>query len=154
MCTQRVSISAVCGYSSLSIMFLLTESAIRASTSGSTHVWQNVARFCRALPSSISSSDTSWNASRGSVSSWGNRYFGTGLVRSCSANTQSSIWSRTVSRSCNGMVGISLMGSAPLPVPPGRSLRHAPGLFGDGAALVISMVVARVWYRHHPVWGI
>ena len=76
MCTQRVSISAVCGYSSLSIMFLLTDSAIRARTSGSSHVWQNVARFCRALPSSISSSDTSWNASRGSVPSWGNRYFG------------------------------------------------------------------------------
>ena len=53
MCTQRDSISAVCGYSSLSIMFLLTDSAIRARTSGSTHVWQNVARFCRALPSSM-----------------------------------------------------------------------------------------------------
>ena len=76
MCTQRRSISAVCGYSSLSIMFLLIDSAIRARTSGSSQVWQNVARFCRALPSSISSSATSWNASRGSVSSLGNRYFG------------------------------------------------------------------------------
>ena len=68
MCTQRRSISAVCGYSSLSIMFLLIDSAIRARTSGSSHVWQNVARFCRALPSSISSSATSWNASRACVS--------------------------------------------------------------------------------------
>src|SRR5580658_3058115 len=40
MCTQRFSISAVCGYSSLSIMFLLTDSAIRASISGSAQVWQ------------------------------------------------------------------------------------------------------------------
>ena len=60
MCTHRRSISAVCGYSSLSIMFLLTDSAIRARTSGSSQVWQNVARFCRAFPSSISSSATSW----------------------------------------------------------------------------------------------
>ena len=59
MCTHRRSISAVCGYSSRSIMFLLTDSAISARTSGSSHVWQNVARFCRAFPSSISSSATS-----------------------------------------------------------------------------------------------
>jgi len=110
MCTQRASISAVCGYSSLSIMFLLTESAISASDSGSAQVWQNVARFWRALPSSITSSDTSWNTSLGSVSSRGNRYFGTGRFRSCPANTQSSICSRTVSRSCNGMVAISFFG--------------------------------------------
>ena len=69
MCTHRRSISAVCGYSSLSIMFLLIDSAIRARTSGSSHVWQNVARFWRALPSSISSSATTWNASLGSVPS-------------------------------------------------------------------------------------
>ena len=59
MCTQRASISAVCGYSSLSIMFLLTNSVISSSSSGSSHVWQNVARFWRALPSSLTSSDTS-----------------------------------------------------------------------------------------------
>src|SRR6516164_9410843 len=104
MCTHRRSISAVCGYSSRSIMFLLIDSAIRARTSGSSHVWQNVARFCRALPSSISSSDTNWNASRGNVPSCGNVYFGTGLVRSRSANTQSAIWSRMESRSCNVIV--------------------------------------------------
>ena len=99
MWTHRRSISAVWGYSSLSIMFLLTESAIRPITSGSTQVWQKVARFWRALPSSISSSDTSWNASLGSVPSWGNRYLETGLVRSRSANTESSSSSRTESRS-------------------------------------------------------
>jgi len=100
MCTHRRSISAVCGYSSRSIMFLLIDSAISARTSGSSHVWQNVARFCRALPSSISSSDTNWNASLGSVPTAGNRYLGTGLVRSRSANTLSAIWSRMLSRSC------------------------------------------------------
>ena len=104
MCTHRRSISAVCGYSSLSIMFLSTDSSIRACTSGSSHVWQNVARFWRALPSSISSSDTSWNASLGSVPSCGKRYLGTGLARSRSANTQSSSSSRMVSRSCSGMI--------------------------------------------------
>jgi hypothetical protein len=58
MCTHRRSITAVCGYSSRSIRFLLIARAISARTSGSSHVWQNVARFCRALPSSISSSET------------------------------------------------------------------------------------------------
>src|ERR1700739_1131524 len=78
MCTHRRSISALCGYSSLSIMFLLTDSAISARDSGSSHVWQNVARFWRALPSSISSSDTSWNASLGSVPSRRHVDLGTG----------------------------------------------------------------------------
>ena len=113
MCTHRRSISALCGYSSRSIMFLLIDRAIRPRTSGSSHVWQNVARFCRALPSSITSSATSWNASRGSVPSGGNRYLATGLVRSRSANTQSSSWSRTVSRSCNAIVSISSIRAAP-----------------------------------------
>src|SRR6185437_15272506 len=109
MCTQRASISAVCGYSSLSIMFLSTDSAISARTSGSAHVWQNVARFCRELPSSISSSATTWNASFGADSSRGNLYLGTWRVRSRPANTQSSMCSRTESRSCNGMITISLI---------------------------------------------
>jgi hypothetical protein len=56
MFTQRVSISAVCGYSSLSIMFLSKPSAIKLSPCGSIHVVTNVAAFKRALPSSISSS--------------------------------------------------------------------------------------------------
>ena len=58
MCTQRRSISAVCGYSSLSIMFLSIARSISWWTAGSSHVWQNVARFWRELPSSISSSAT------------------------------------------------------------------------------------------------
>ena len=49
--TQRFSSSAVCGYSSLSIMFLDAHSAISFSASGSIHVVTNVARFSRATPS-------------------------------------------------------------------------------------------------------
>ncbi len=56
MLTQRVSSSAVCGYSSLSIMFLSKHSAISFSACGSIHVDTKVARFMRALPSSINSS--------------------------------------------------------------------------------------------------
>ena len=56
MFTQRRSISAVCGYSSLSIMFLSNASAIRRSASGSIQVVTNVARFSREFPSSSSSS--------------------------------------------------------------------------------------------------
>ena len=60
MFTQRVSSSAVCGYSSLSIMFLSKHSAINRSACGSIHVVTKVARLRRALPSSISSSWTIW----------------------------------------------------------------------------------------------
>ena len=56
MLTQRISSSAVCGYSSLSIMFLSKHSAISFSACGSIHVVTKVARFIRAFPSSISSS--------------------------------------------------------------------------------------------------
>ena len=56
MLTQRRSISAVCGYSSLSIMFLSNASAMSLSASGSIQVVANVARFSRELPSSSSSS--------------------------------------------------------------------------------------------------
>src|ERR1035441_7727451 len=48
--TQRRSISAVWGYSSLSIMFLLIDRSISRWTSSSSQVWQKVARFWRALP--------------------------------------------------------------------------------------------------------
>ncbi len=54
--TQRISSSAVCGYSSLSIMFLSRHSAMSLSACGSIQVVTKVARFIRALPSSISSS--------------------------------------------------------------------------------------------------
>ncbi len=56
MFTQRRSISAVCGYSSLSIMFLSNVSAINFSASGSIHVVTNVAMLRRELPSRSSSS--------------------------------------------------------------------------------------------------
>lgn len=56
MHTQRCSMAAVAGYSSLSIMFLSNASAISVSASGSIQVVTNVARFSRELPSSISSS--------------------------------------------------------------------------------------------------
>ena len=56
MHTQRCSIAAVNGYSSLSIMFLSNVSAISLSAWGSIQVVTKVARFSRELPSSISSS--------------------------------------------------------------------------------------------------
>ena len=56
MHTQRCSIAAVTGYSSLSIMFLSNVSDISCPASGSIHVVTNVARFNRELPSSINSS--------------------------------------------------------------------------------------------------
>ena len=85
MCTQRRSISAVCGYSSLSIMFLSIARSISWWTCGSSHVWQNVARFCRELPSSISSSATTEKASSARHSSGGKRYLGAAFDRSCRA---------------------------------------------------------------------
>jgi len=42
------------------VMFLSMHRSISRWTSGSTQVWQKVARFCRELPSSSSSSCTSW----------------------------------------------------------------------------------------------
>ena len=56
MWTQRISSSAVCGYSSLSIMFLSKVSAMSRCASGSIHVLQKVARLKRELPSRINSS--------------------------------------------------------------------------------------------------
>lgn len=58
--TQRRSSSAVRGYSSLSIMFLSRHSLMRTSAWGSIQVVTKVARLSRELPSSISSSWTSW----------------------------------------------------------------------------------------------
>ena len=55
MFTQRRSISAVCGYSSLSIMFLSAVRAIRRAAWDGIQVVTKVARFSRALPSSSSS---------------------------------------------------------------------------------------------------
>lgn len=77
MATQRRSSSAVCGYSSLSIMFLSTHSSIRARASGSMEVVTKVARFRRALPSSISSSRMICAATAGSSSPCGSSSRGT-----------------------------------------------------------------------------
>jgi hypothetical protein len=60
MATQRDSNSAVCGYSSLSIMFLSRHSAMSLSAWGSIQVVTKVATLRRALPSSISSSWMIW----------------------------------------------------------------------------------------------
>ena len=65
MFTHRRSSSAVCGYSSLSIMFLSKHSAISCFASGSIQVVTNVARFSRAFPSRISSSRTICSAVAG-----------------------------------------------------------------------------------------
>ncbi len=85
MCTQRRSISAVCGYSSLSIMFLSMARSISRWTCGSSQVWQNVARFCRLLPSSSISSATSWKAFSAGDSPAGKRYFGSGAGQGAAA---------------------------------------------------------------------
>ena len=69
--TQRRSISAVWGYSSLSMRFLSMQRSINWWICGSSHVWQKVARFWRALPSRSSSSEIAWNASSGGISSPG-----------------------------------------------------------------------------------
>ena len=84
-CTQRRSISAVCGYSSLSIMFLLMDRSINLWTSSSSQVWQKVARFWRALPSSRSSSEMHWKASSGRISSVGKWMEGSRVSRSLPA---------------------------------------------------------------------
>ena len=60
MFTQRVSIDAVAGYSSLSIMFLSNVSAISLLACSSIQVVTKVARLSRELPSSMSSSWMYW----------------------------------------------------------------------------------------------
>ena len=82
MHTQRCSIAAVAGYSSLSIMFLSKVSAISFSACGSIQVVTNVARFSRELPSSISSSWMNRYAASGSIGSSGSRSDGIGAVDS------------------------------------------------------------------------
>ena len=62
----KVRVSAVCGYSSLSIMFLDRFSSMSWCTCGSPQVVQKVARFWAALPSRSSSSWMSWCTVKGS----------------------------------------------------------------------------------------
>ena len=71
ICTHRASSSAVCGYSSLSIMFLSKHSDISCCACGSIQVVTKVATLRRALPSSISSSWTIWYATSGGSCSSG-----------------------------------------------------------------------------------
>ena len=71
MFTQRISMSAVRGYSSLSIMFLSNVIVMSSRACGSIHVDTNVARFSRAFPSSMSSSVMSWAAVSGRIGSCG-----------------------------------------------------------------------------------
>ena len=82
MLTQRISSSAVCGYSSLSIMFLSKHSVMSRSACGSIHVLTNVARLSRAFPSSMSSSWMIWYALSGAISSAGSSWRGIGAESS------------------------------------------------------------------------
>ena len=86
MFTHRRSISAVCGYSSLSIMFFEAHSVMSSSASGSIQVVTNVARFRRALPSSINSSWMIWKAIRGGRPLRASRMRGTWPISPCWLN--------------------------------------------------------------------
>ena len=105
MFTQRDSSSAVCGYSSLSIMFFSRHSVISTCASGSIQVVTNVARFSRALPSSNSSSRTTCAAVPGSIDALGRERLGTG---SCASRTYRGLMSNSadsldcLASVCNG----------------------------------------------------
>ena len=92
--TQRRSISAVAGYSSLSIMFLSNASIMSVWACGSIHVVTNVARFSRELPSSSSSSWMNRSAASGKVLSSGMRFLGSArsAIRPPYATESSACW--------------------------------------------------------------
>ena len=75
-----------------------------------------------------------------------------GLGQVLAGEHESSIWSRMDSRSCSGMVGISLIGSSPLPGDPRRSLWHAASHLRTRRAAA-SDAGRSAGDRHHPVWG-
>ncbi len=77
---HRVSTAAVCGYSSLSIMFLSAASRYSRAACSSIHVPTNVARLSRAFPSSIASSWTIWYAVSWRDSSSGKRNLGSAVA--------------------------------------------------------------------------
>ena len=142
ICTQRRSISAVWGYSSLSIMFLSMARSISLWTSGSSQVWQKVARFWRALPSSSSSSAMAWKASAGTTMFSGKSLEGRVFLRSMSAKTESSSSSRTLSLLCSGIkrsprLGVAgSVGTVPVRSGHGRlSARRAHGRAGRGLGI-------------------
>ena len=100
--TQRCSRSAVRGYSSLSIMFLSNDSAMSRRACGSAQVVTNVARLSRVLPSSISSSCTTWYATSGCTPSGGslNRGTRTGSCANTGFTPTSDRWSRASDGGC------------------------------------------------------
>ena len=67
MFTTRRWITSVCGYSSLSTRFLSRTSAASASAWGSIQVVTKDARLSFGLPSSASSSRTSWSAASAGI---------------------------------------------------------------------------------------
>ena len=89
MFTQRRSISAVCGYSSLSIMFLSAVSAMIAAARGGIHVVTKVARFSRALPSSSSSLDSRSYATSDPVPVWASLSWGRPCTSASRTNADS-----------------------------------------------------------------
>src|SRR5215213_9518364 len=115
MLTQRISSSAVWGYSSLSIMFLSKASAISFSASGSIHVVTNVARLRRALPSSMSSSWTIWYAMSGAIGPSGRRCLGTDVPSPSRSGLTERYCSSRLSPAtfvCNG-IAVLLSGNSP-----------------------------------------
>src|SRR5262245_11586103 len=111
--TQRDSSSAVCGYSSLSIMFLSKHSAINFSAWGSIHVETKVATLSRALPSSISSSWMIWYATSAGISPAGSSCRGIWPSRPKSGSTDSSS-AETGWEGCLRVTGLLLRGRAKL----------------------------------------
>src|SRR5919107_830309 len=114
MLTQRISSSAVWGYSSLSIMFLSKVSAISFLACGSMCVVTNVARFRRALPSSMSSSWIISYAISGIIGPSGRRCLGTVIFPSRSGLTEIYCPSRPSPATfvCNGIANL-LFGNSP-----------------------------------------
>ena len=85
--TQRRSISAVWGYSSLSIRLRSTPSSISSRVQELWVVWQKVARFCLLLPSSSSSSLSTCRPSSPSIPCSGKASRARGLVSSLIASS-------------------------------------------------------------------
>ena len=107
MCTQRRSISAVCGYSSLSIMFL---SMAQLHERVDLRLLPRLAERGQVLAGVAVEHQLVVHDLEGVVgrriSSGGNRYFGIALDRSWPANTESCKEWRTSSRSCSVMMAL------------------------------------------------
>ena len=90
MCTQRASISAVCGYSSLSIRFLLIDSAMSREEFGFLPRLAERGQVLAGIAVEHHLIRHHLVRIPGRVSSRGNRYLGTGVVTLCPENTESS----------------------------------------------------------------